>query len=95
MGGEWRPGCADPDRQRRDREDGRGRGLLRCRREELPLAADEVELAPSRFLVKDLSDFGSLDKRAADPRTRLGDRHRQRRCDVARRGERRDAARNA
>jgi hypothetical protein len=31
---------------------------------ELPLEAEEVELAPCRFLVKDLSDFGSLEKRA-------------------------------
>lgn len=32
---------------------------------DLPLQAAEVELAPSRFLVKDLSDFGALDDRAA------------------------------
>jgi hypothetical protein len=30
---------------------------------ELPLEAAEVELAAGRFLVKDLSDFGSLDRR--------------------------------
>lgn len=32
---------------------------------ELPLEPAEVELAPQRFLVKDLSDFGALDDRAA------------------------------
>ena len=31
---------------------------------ELPLEADEVTLAESRFLVKDLSDFGLLERRA-------------------------------
>jgi hypothetical protein len=30
---------------------------------ELPLQAEEVELSPNRFLVKDLSDFGSLERR--------------------------------
>ena len=62
---------------------------------ELPLEAAEVELAPNRFLVKDLSDFGSLATRTEilEHAWQIGTGGDGR--DVARRRERGDAARDA